>query len=142
MSVTSEQRAAAEQPVRLEILAYAPTEFFHCQHCEVVWSQVGLAQRFRADQRSSEQLPQDLQTQYHAISDWVLDACERFGERLQVRLVDAASIEGVWKAIRHRVRRFPVFVIDGSERVRGFDTARLDAELEARLGPRARERET
>lgn len=134
MTVASQERRASQRPVRLEILAYAPTEFFHCQHCEVVWNQIGLGQRFRAEQRRSEQLPPDLQAEYHAISDWVLDTAERFGARLEVRLVDAASIEGFWKALRHRLRRFPAFIVDDSERVLGFDRKRLEAELEARLG--------
>jgi hypothetical protein len=29
-------------------LAYAPTEFYHCQHCDLVWHSVGFGQRFAA----------------------------------------------------------------------------------------------
>lgn len=91
-----------------------PTEFFHCQHCDVVSHQIGLGQRWRADQRGAEQLPPDLQEEYAEISDWILDASERYGDRLQVTLVDPASLEGFWKALRHRVRRFSSFVVDGA----------------------------
>lgn len=131
----AEQKRAGSEPVRLEVLAYAPTEFFHCQHCEVVWNQIGLGQRWRADQRSAGQLPPDLQAEYAAISDWIVDASERYGRCLQVTVVDAASIEGFWKALRHRIRRFPSFVIDGKRRITSFDRERLDAELAARFSP-------
>ena len=119
--------------VRLEILAYAPTEFYHCQHCEVVWDSIGFGKRIRAEQRS-QALPSDLSAEYTAIADWVGDAHARYGDDLQVRVIDVASIEGVVKAIRHRARRFPAFVLDGSERIIGFDRQRLDAALAQHLG--------
>lgn len=117
------------KPVRLEVLAYAPTEFFHCQHCEVVWDHIGLGRRIRDEQRSAGLLPVDLQAEYEAIGDWIFDACRRYGDRLQVRLVDVASIEGVLRAARHRVRRFPAFVVEGLDPLLGFDRARLDERL-------------
>lgn len=119
--------------VRLEILAYAPTEFYHCQHCELVWDSVGFGKRIRAEQRS-QALPSDLTAEYAAIAGWVGDAHARYGNQLEVKVVDVASIEGVIKSIRHRARRFPAFVLDGSERIIGFDRQRLDAALARRLG--------
>jgi len=126
----------ASRPVRLEVLAYAPTEFFHCQHCEVVWDHVGLGRRIHGEQRSAGLLPADLQADYEAISDWILDASGRYGDRLQFSLIDAASIEGVWRAVRHRIRRFPAFVIDGRIPIRGFDRHRLEAQLAQALEER------
>ncbi len=117
---------------QVEILAYAPTEFYHCQHCEIVWGHLGLGDRLRAERRSSA-LPDDLQAEYAAISDWVQKAFDRYGDRLRVKVVDAASIEGVYKALRYRARRFPSFIIDGQERLVGFDRNRLDAALAQRL---------
>jgi hypothetical protein len=118
---------------RVEIIAYAPTEFYHCQHCEVVWGHLDLGDRLHAEQRKSS-LPEDLQAEYAAISDWVERAFDRYGDRLIVKVVDAASVEGLFKAVRHRARRFPAFIIDGEERVVGFDRDRLDLALTARLG--------
>ncbi len=126
-------RVVGSSSARVEILAYAPTEFYHCQHCEVVWGHVGLGNRIRADQRASN-LPPDLQAEYAAISDWVRQAFDRYGERLTVKVVDAASIEGLYKALRYRSRSFPAFIIDGEERLLGFDRDRLDAALARRLG--------
>jgi hypothetical protein len=42
---------------------------------------------------------------------------ERHGDRIQVRVVDAASIEGVWKSLRHRLRRYPSFIVEGDKLV-------------------------
>jgi hypothetical protein len=119
--------------VQVEILTYAPTEFYHCQHCEIVWDSVGFSKPIRAEQRNNA-LPPDLQAEFTAIADWVASAHARYGDRLQVKVVDVASVEGVFKAIRHRARRFPAFVVDGSERIIGFDRQRLDVALAQRLG--------
>ena len=124
------------QRVQVEILAYAPTEFFHCSHCEVVWEELGVGRRLHAEQQRSGQLPPDLLEEYGAISEWVSDIAAAYGAgRVTVNLVDAASIEGVYKSLRFRTRRFPAFVIDGKERIVGFDRQRLDSEIEKRLGP-------
>jgi len=57
----------------------------------------------------------------------------RFGDRLQFSVVDVASVEGLVKSIRHRARRFPAFIVDGRERIIGFDPEQLNAVLERRL---------
>jgi hypothetical protein len=118
--------------VHVEILTYAPTEFYHCQHCEIVWDSVGFGQRIRAEQRANA-LPADLRAEFSAISDWVAQSVGQYGERLQFKVVDVASVEGVIKALRHRVRRFPAFIVDGSERIVGFDPDRLDEAISRRL---------
>jgi hypothetical protein len=126
--------------VEVEILTYAPTEFYHCQHCEVVWHSVGFGQRIRAEQRQSG-LPEDLQAEYEAISEWVGEVNAQYGERVRFTVTDVASIEGVIKAIRYRARKFPTFVVAGSERIIGFDRQRLDAALAQRLGSEDRDGE-
>jgi hypothetical protein len=134
----SDIRTFVQRDVEVEILTYAPTEFFHCQHCEVVWDSVGFGKRIRAEQRAAA-LPADLQAEFTAIADWAAAAHERYGDRLRISVVDVASVEGVVKAIRHRARRFPAFIVDGREALVGFDAERLDAALERRvvLSPRS-----
>ncbi|HEV2357368.1 MAG TPA: hypothetical protein VGZ23_07140 [bacterium] len=57
---------ASPRPVRVEVIAYAPTAFYHCQHCEVAFDEAGLGRPIR-----DEQLPDDLLHEYQAMSDWV-----------------------------------------------------------------------
>ena len=52
----------------------------------------------------------------------------------RVTLVDVASLEGVFKAVRHRARRFPAFIVNGTERIVGFDRAKLDSALDRVAG--------
>ena len=124
------------RPVRVEVIAYAPTVFRHCQHCEVAFAGVGLGERIhRAEARDA--LPADLIAQFQHVSDWVHDVLERHGPRVSVTVIDAASIEGVWKSLRHGVRRYPAVIVDGRERRVGTDFTELDALIDARLRPGA-----
>jgi hypothetical protein len=43
----------------LGIVAYAPSAFHHCTHCEIVWSQTGFSRSVRAEQ-ARPGLPDDL----------------------------------------------------------------------------------
>ncbi len=133
--------AVAPAPVvTVEVIAFAPTEFFHCQHCEIVWNELGIGRRLHAEQRRAGLLPPELAAEYARIGDWVRGAAGRYGDRMRVRVVDAASIQGVVMTLRHRVRRFPSFVIDGRQRIAGFDQERLERAVAERLGVRTDQR--
>jgi len=122
--------------VRIEVLAYAPTAFFHCLHCEFVYQQVDLGQKIHAEQDASA-LPEDLQEDYARLSDWLRALVERHCGRVEAQVVDVASLEGVWKALRYRVRRFPALVVDGKAYPIGNDFARADALVDQALTERA-----
>lgn len=119
-------------PVRVEIITYTPTRFYHCLHCEVVWHQVGHGPKIHAEQDQTA-LPDDLRRDYQVLSDWVRGLYARYGGALEVTVVDAASVEGVLKALRYGTRRFPAIVIAGRERIAGGDLAAAEAAIERHL---------
>jgi len=121
-----------DKPVLVEIIAYAPTAFYHCTHCEIVWNQTGFSRSVRAEQARSG-LPEDLAVDYQAVSDWVRRIFSRHGEGVAVKVIDAASIEGFLKVARHRLRKFPAVVVDGRERFSGTDFAAADQAIDRRL---------
>jgi hypothetical protein len=100
-------------PLPIEVLTYAPTEFFHCLHCEATMQAIGLGQAVHREQRAAA-FPPDLQAAYAALGDWVRALSRRHGDRVAIRIVDAASLEGVYKSLRYRTRRYPTVVIGGT----------------------------
>jgi hypothetical protein len=98
--------------VRVQVITYAPTVFYHCQHCELTFQQMGLGDRLRREE-ARDALPEDLRHEYQAVSTWVHDLVHRFGDSLRVRIVDAASVEGFFKSLVHRARRYPAVVVEG-----------------------------
>ena len=124
----------AERQVELAVVAPLLGSFNHCGHCQVFIDGAGIGgQVHRGD---VESYPPDLLAEFQALSDFLLDLSMRYDERLVIRLVDPGSPRGLWLALRHRIRRYPTFLI-GGERIVGLDGARVEAALRARLGQRA-----
>ncbi|HEX2050392.1 MAG TPA: hypothetical protein VHJ34_07115 [Actinomycetota bacterium] len=121
------------EPLKVEVITYAPTAFYHCQHCEVTFAQArGLGDAIRRDQARSA-LPEDLLAEFQSLSDWTHDMHERYGDRISLRVVDAASLEGFVKSLRHRVRSYPAIVVDGVVRRRGDDWSSIESVIRDRL---------
>jgi hypothetical protein len=121
--------ADPRRPVRVEIIAYAPTVFYHCQHCELVWQHAGFGDVVRREE-ARQSLPPDLRDEFQRISNWVHSLWMRYGQRIRVHVVDAASLEGVWKSFRHGVRRYPAIVVDREPAHIGADFAAVEPVIE------------
>jgi Protein of unknown function (DUF1525) len=119
-------------PLTIDVIAYAPVAFFHCQHCELIWQHTDVTAKARREQLESS-LPSDLQEQYQRLSDWVHRMVEVHGEQLHFRIVDAASVEGWLKSVRYGVRRYPAVVVDGKEKSTGADLEGATVLIERRL---------
>jgi hypothetical protein len=91
----------------------------------VTWQVAGLGQKVHREQLETG-LPDDLAAEFHALSRWASGLPERYGPKVVVRLVDAASIEGFFKSLFHRLNRYPAFVVDRRKYV-GDDFSRVDA---------------
>lgn len=104
------------EPLLVEIIAYAPTAFYHCTHCEVAWIQAGGSNRIHTEQVEGS-LPPDLIQEYQQLSDWVRNLFQRYRDQVVVKVIDAASLEGFVKSIRYRVHRYPVIVVNHEQRV-------------------------
>jgi hypothetical protein len=126
----------AERPLLVEIVAYAPTGFYHCTHCEVIWQHSGLGPKIHDEQVGSG-LPADLAREYQAVSDWVKAIFARHGDDIVVKVVDAASLEGVAKALRHGLRHFPAVIVGGQHRFVGTDFGPVDEVIAQRLAAAA-----
>lgn len=120
------------KPLTVEVITYAPTVFSHCQHCEVAFQEMGIGERLRRVEAAAA-LPDDLAREFQAWSDWIHRLLERYGSRVRIKVVDAASIEGVVESLRHRVGRYPAVIVDGTEKRIGSDFEALDRVIDARL---------
>ena len=124
-----------DKPLLIEVVAYAPTAFYHCMHCEVVWKETGFGKGVHEEQIASA-LPPDVMQDYQALSDWVSHLFKVYCDRVVVKVIDAASIEGFWKTLRHGLRRYPAIVV-GSARFSGTDFSAAEAEIAQRVGAAA-----
>ena len=102
----------------VEIIAYAPTAFYHCTHCEVAWREMGMDNHIHEEQTQNS-LPPDLAQDYQRISDWVREIFRVHCDQVVVKVIDVASVEGFFKTLRYGVHRYPAVIIDGKSRFGG-----------------------
>jgi hypothetical protein len=120
------------KPVSVQVITYAPTVFYHCQHCELTFQEMGIGERLRR-REAAEALPEDLTREYQAVSDWVHDLLQRHGLRVRIDVLDAASIRVFLALVRHRVGRYPAVIVDGREKRIGLDLAALDPLIDRKV---------
>ena len=92
---------------------------------------MGLRQKVQREIMDSG-LPEELQVEFHQLSEWAYTLPGKFGSRVYVRLIDAASIEGFFKSLFRRFRRYPAFAVEGQRYV-GSDFSRVDALISGAL---------
>lgn len=124
-------RSPLDRAIRVEVITYLPTNYQHCKHCEVTWKIAGLGRSIHREQLESS-LPDDLRREFERLSQWAQSVRERFGDRVAIRLVDAASIEGFFKSLVGRFSRYPAFRVGGARYV-GSDFAVVEALIAGQL---------
>jgi hypothetical protein len=120
------------KPVSVQVITYAPTVFYHCQHCELAFREIGVGERLRR-REAAEALPDDLTREFQAVSDWVHGLLQRHRGRVRVDVLDAASIRGFLTSLRHRVGRYPAVIVDGRDKRIGLDFAALDPLIDRKV---------
>ena len=121
-----------EKPLLVEIIAYAPTAYYHCTHCEVAWREIGVSNRIHQEQMQSS-LPEDLAQDYQTISDWVREIFRQHCDNVTLKVIDAASPVGLFKSLRYRIHRYPAVVVDHRTRFQATDLKLAALEIANRL---------
>lgn len=124
------------KPVSVQVITYAPTVFYHCQHCELTFKEMGIGERLRR-REAAEALPDDLTLEFQVVSDWVHGLLQRHGRRVRVDVLDAASIRGFLASLRHGVGRYPAVIVDGRDKKIGLDLAALDPLIDRKVAAAA-----
>ncbi len=120
------------KPILIEVVAYAPTGFYHCTHCEIIFKEQGIGDKIHAEQLQSA-MPEELMRDYARVSGWVNKLVDRYGEKVAIKVIDAASIEGVWKSLRYGLRRFPAAIVEGQDKFNLEDTQSAESEIGRRV---------
>lgn len=120
-----------ENPILLEVLARVPTDFFHCGHCERLFDVAGIGESLHSEIRAS--YPPEMLQEAERLRERLSALSQRYGARLEIRVVDVHSVEGFLKSLRYRLRRYPAFIVDHQTTCAGWEQEELDRLLEARV---------
>lgn len=116
------------KPIRLEIVTKVVTFFDHCRRCQVLFDQAGLNKKIH--QKEMEEYPPDLKEEYMKLSEWIRELSRLYKHRLLIRLIDVQSPFGIYKSLRHRIRTYPGFIVEGKETYIGWDKNKLESLLD------------
>ena len=119
------------KPIQLEIVTKVVTFFDHCRRCQVLFDQAGLDKKIH--QKEMEEYPPDLKEEYLKLSDWVRELTRLYKHRLLIKLIDVQSPLGIYKSLRHRIRTYPTFIVEGKETYTGWDKNQLESLLDKHI---------
>lgn len=85
-------------------------------------NQAGLGIGDKVHNAEINEYPDDMKAEYLWVSTWAKDIAQRFGRGVVVKVIDPQSLVGLYKILRHRIRRYPTFIVDGEMRLVGRET--------------------
>lgn len=123
--------------VQIEVVAHVLGSMNHCSHCQVFIDGVGVGGKVK--EADLDAYPQEFMEEWQRLSNWVLAMAEHNAGQLVIKIIDAQSLQGLWKALWHNVHKYPTFIIEG-EKYQGWEaeadfTARLNQVLETHNQP-------
>jgi hypothetical protein len=114
---------AFAKPLRVEVLSkMLGVQTEECKNCRLVFEEVGLKSKFH--NQEINQYPDDIKEEVLRLSDW---------NNVQFKIIDAMTPLGVYKMLRHRIRKFPGFIIEHRKTYSGWDTRALEALINQHL---------
>jgi len=104
------------KPILLEVIAPILDRIGLCFSCQVVLQGAGM-------DRGRDAYPDEWRQDFEATLALVKQAVAACGSGLTVRWSDPRSLRGFWLALRHRIRRYPAFVLSTGEKFVGLEQA-------------------
>ncbi|MBI4772444.1 MAG: hypothetical protein HY784_18945 [Chloroflexi bacterium] len=83
-------------------------------------NQAGLGLGDTVHNQEINEYPEDWKQEYLRVSDWAKHTARRFGRRVVIHIIDPQSAAGMWKLLRHGIRRYPTVILNGRTRFVGW----------------------
>ncbi len=119
------------KPLTVEVVSNLITGFGHCARCELLMNEAGVNNRAR--QQDLADYPAELREELAKLGDWLSELCRLYRHRISIRLIDAKSPFGLYKSLRHGVRRYPTFIIEKRDVYSGWDRQQIESILDAHM---------
>ena len=113
-------------PIHIEIIAPMLSSMeMSCRGCGLMISSLGLKQKHR--NACANEYPDDWKQAVEYLSKWIHRISSLYRHRVRIQVIDAQSPLGLWKQLRHRVFRFPAFIVDQKKTYIGWDHQELES---------------
>lgn len=120
------------KPIMVEVLSLMLTvQTEECKNCSPIFESVGVKGKFH--NKEINEYPEDVKEEVLRLSDWIRELSQRYPDQIQIKIIDAVSILGVYKKLRHRIEGIPAFIVDHRETYSGWDKGALETILDRHL---------
>ncbi len=119
------------KPVLIEVVSKVLTSYGDCGKCSLIFERTGIHEKVRAS--DMEGYPEDLKQELSRLSEWLKELVRLYKHRIHVRIINADSVLGLYKAIRHRIGQYPCFIVGNRDTYAGWNKERLEAIIDAHI---------
>lgn len=120
------------RPVTIEIVGHLATTYSHCSRCDLIFMESGLQKE--VNDGLLDEYPPEMKEELLRLSEWIRELGRLYRHRVVIRLIEAKSFQGLVKALVHRFRTYPVFIVDKRKVLTGWDWEGLQAALDSSIG--------
>jgi hypothetical protein len=117
------------EPVHIDVFFPLPEGWGLCTSCETMMAQADLVQP--PFERGLDEYPSDWQDDFKRLTEVIFSLSDHYPDKVQIRIWDPRSFQGLLKSIRHGVRRYPTFIVNGHQKIAGWDEHKLHQSIKA-----------
>lgn len=111
-------------PITVDVISLVPITYKQCISCELFYNETKIGQQ--VDNEIMHEYPQDILEEQQRLSTMVVELINRFQNKISIRIIDPNSLQGIMESLKYRVRSYPTFIIDGKEKVIGWNQAAVE----------------
>jgi hypothetical protein len=117
--------------ITLEVVSNVLTSYGTCGRCDLIFRESGVGEK--VNREDIAEYPSDLKEEFVKLSDLVRELSRLYEHRLRIRFIDAKSLLGIYKALVHRFRTYPTFIIEKKDVYTGWERQELEDLIDVRL---------
>ena len=110
--------------VHIDVISPLPEGWGICLSCEMLMARANLDQA--PHERGLDEYPPEWQEEFQRLSDVVMGLSTRYQDSILIQIWDPRSLQGLLKSIRYWVRRYPTFIVEGQNKITGWDVEQLE----------------
>ena len=115
--------------VKVEVIAPLISGVRHCRHCQPFLEDAGISTPVQREELGS--YPEAMWQDYTRLSNLVRNLAGRYGDQIRIVLIDPHTPMGFVKCVRHWIRQYPTFIVNGRAKYVGWDERSVDTLVRA-----------
>ena len=117
--------------VSIDVVSRVLTAFGHCVRCDPIFLESGVGRKSLGE--DFDEYPPDLKEDSLKLSELLGDLYQLYKHRISIRLIDAQSPLGLYKALVYRFRTCPTFIVEKRDVCKGWDRRRLESLIDKHI---------